>query len=150
MFAFPVFAMSTAPSSTGDNAFTLSDLNGNKVSLDSFKGKKTVLVTFFTTWCPSCQDEMPQLEGISQKYKAKDLQVIGVGIRETKESLVIFAKEKGVTFPILLDEKGRVATAFGVRYIPNMFIFDKSGKQVFHANYMNSEDLQKVLDKIVK
>lgn len=150
IFASTAFAMSGAPASSTPDNFTLNDLSGKSVSLDSFKGKKTVLVTFFTTWCPSCQDEMPQLEAISKKNASRDLQVIGVGIRETVESLTEFKKEHGVTFPIVMDEKGRVATSFGVKYIPNMFIFDKSGKQVFHANYMRADELQKVLDKILK
>jgi peroxiredoxin len=150
IFAASAFAMSSAPASETPSNFTLNDLSGKPVSLDSFKGKKTVLVTFFTTWCPSCQDEMPQLEALSKKNASRDLQVLGVGIRETKDGLTSFKNEYGVTFPILMDEKGRVATSFGVKYIPNMFIFDKSGKQVFHANYMRADELQKVLDKLLK
>ena len=48
--------------------FTLTDLEGNQVSLSDFRGK-TVFVNFWATWCPPCRAEMPEIEAIYQEYK---------------------------------------------------------------------------------
>jgi peroxiredoxin len=147
LFSAQAFAMGGTPSESKNYAFTLKDLAGEQVTLKSVSTGKVVLLAFFTTWCPSCQDEMPQLESIYQKNKMKGLEVVGIGIRETNEGLTAFAKEHNLTFKILMDERGKVATQYGVRYIPNIFLFDKSGNKVFNANYMKAADLEKVINK---
>ncbi len=69
--------------------FTLADLDGNQVSLSDFRGE-AVFLNFWATWCPPCRAEMPEIEAIYQEYKNKDVVVIGVDIKETREEVLQF------------------------------------------------------------
>lgn len=46
--------------------FTLEDIGGNKVSLKDYEGENVVLLVFSTTWCPSCNSEIPELKKTSR------------------------------------------------------------------------------------
>jgi peroxiredoxin len=144
------FAMGgAAPVSDTKYSFTLNDLNGTPVNFDSYRGSNVVLLSFFTTWCPACQDEMPLLQSINDKFKSRGLVIIGVGIKETKENLTAFVNSNKLTFLILQDDKGKVATDFKVRTIPAMFLFDKSGKVKFKALYTTVENLENEINKVL-
>lgn len=139
----------TAPSGEKAKDFKLEDLSGKTVSLDSFKGH-TVLMVFFTTWCPSCQDEVPQIEQIYEKYRSRDFEVLGVNIREEAKSVQLFAKENKLTFTVLLDKNGSVAKAYKVRNIPKIFILDRTGKILFCSQYLPMEQIEKEVIKALK
>jgi peroxiredoxin len=103
-----------APFSMGDVApdFTLPDLSGNTISSKSLKGK-FVVIHFATTWCPFCNAEAPNLEKFYQEYKKKHVQVLVIDVLEAKNLVVQKLRDKfNLTFPILLDEDGAVATRF--------------------------------------
>ncbi|MFH1710100.1 MAG: TlpA disulfide reductase family protein, partial [bacterium] len=99
------FAFSPAPTTDKTAQFSLKDISGKTVSLNSYKGK-AVLLAFFQTTCPSCRDEMPQLEAVYQKYRSKNFDVLAVSIRESANVVRIFARENKLSFTVLLDEKG--------------------------------------------
>jgi len=140
--------MSGPPAGKGVG-FTLNDLDGRSVSLGQYKGS-VVLVTFFTTWCPSCQDEMPKLEVIYEKYHSRNFNVIGVNIKDTPEEVKDFARENKLTFTLLLDEDGAVTRSFKVRYIPRSFLYDENGDLKFSAQYMQPEDIENEILKLIK
>ena len=143
--AVSALAMSSPPAGQA-GGFSLEDLSGRTVTLDSFKGH-LVLVAFFTTWCPSCQDEMPQLQQIYDKYRSREFYVLGINIRGARDEVKDFAKSYKLNFPIVLDEDGSVAMQFKVKYIPKIFIFDKSGKMIFQAQYLPMELIEKEVVK---
>lgn len=58
--------------------FTTTDINGNEVSLNSFRGK-LVFLNLWATWCPPCQKEMPSMQRLSEKMKGKDFTILAVG-----------------------------------------------------------------------
>jgi peroxiredoxin len=143
------FAFSNIPTSSKIKDFALKDLSGNKVSLDSYNGK-VVLLVFFTTWCPSCQDEIPQIEAIYRKYRSKNFEAVGVNLRENRDSVQIFAKENKISFTILLDEKGDVGALYKVKYIPMIFILDRSGQIKYSSLYPPAEDIEREVKKALK
>ena len=143
------FAFSSAPAPEKIKDFTLNDLSGNPVPLDSFNGK-VVLLAFFTTWCPSCQDEIPQLEAIYRKYKANNFEVVGVNLRESRNSVKVFANENKLSFTVLLDEKGEVGTIYKVKYIPRIFILDRFGQIKYSSHYMPAADIEKEVKKALQ
>ena len=101
-------------SGMGDVAldYTLPDLNGDMISSKSLKGKFTV-IHFATTWCPFCNAEAPNLEKFYQEFKKKNVQVIIIDVLEPRELVVQKLRDKyKLTFPILLDLDGAVATRF--------------------------------------
>lgn len=106
--------------------FTLTDLNGNSVSLKKFRGKN-VYINFWTTWCPWCKKELPDIEKISQEYKDKNLVVLTVDIGEDKATVGNFIKENNYDFNVLLDSDSSVAQQYSISSIPVSIFIDKNG-----------------------
>ena len=84
--------------------FTLKDMNGIDVKLESFKGK-VILLNFWATWCGPCRVEIPYLIELQRQYGG-DLVVLGVSIDDTPEKLQPYAKAMKVNYPLLVG-KGR-------------------------------------------
>jgi thiol-disulfide isomerase/thioredoxin len=108
--------------------FTLKDLDGNQVSLASFKGK-VILLNFWATWCGPCKAEIPGFVELQEKYR-NDLVVVGYSVDDTAEKARAFATEYKMNYPILLGE-GRedVQDAFGPIWgIPASFLISRDGK----------------------
>jgi thiol-disulfide isomerase/thioredoxin len=104
-----------------------------------FQKDKAYIVEFWATWCGPCRASIPHLNEIYQKYKDKDLVVIGQNCWERDESLVApFVKNMGnkMTYRVALDDKaatdkGKMAQtwmeAAGQNGIPTAFLVDKKG-----------------------
>lgn len=110
----------------GDYDFELEDLNGNKVSLSDFKGKK-VFLNFWATWCPPCKAEMPDIEKLYQETKDTELVILAVNVGEDKKTVQDFIIEKGYNFPVLLDVKGEISQMYQVTGIPTTYLIDTKG-----------------------
>lgn len=118
-------------SSSGEKAidFTLTDLDGKKVSLSDYKGKN-VYLNFFATWCPPCRAEMPDIEKMYQKYKDKDFVVLAVNLGEDRDTVKSFIKENGYSFRVLLDSEQSVGQQYATTAIPVSVFIDKNGNVV--------------------
>ena len=88
--------------------FTLTDLEGNSVTLSDFRGK-VVFINFFATWCPPCRAEMPEIESLHQDYKDKGVVVIGVDIAEPESVARQYVQQGGFSWTFVLDSTGEVA-----------------------------------------
>jgi len=102
------------------------DSQGQKINLSTFKGNVAFL-TFWTTWCPSCEVEMPALEKIYVRYRDRGFQILAVDIDEPAERVAKYFRKKGLTYTYLLDPRGQLARRFGVWSIPVTFIVDRRG-----------------------
>ena len=80
--------------------FTLKDMNGIDVRLESFKGK-FILINFWATWCGPCRIEIPHLIELQRQY-GDDLVVLGVSIDDTAEKLKPYATAMKVNYPLLV------------------------------------------------
>lgn len=96
----------------GDPApdFTLKDLDGKDHTLSSLKGKKVVMLDFWATWCNICKREMPVLESVYKEYQPQGVEFFGIALDENTKLIKKIIGDKGVTYPILLDEGAKVAT----------------------------------------
>ncbi len=109
--------------------FSLKTLNGNQVSLKDYRGK-LVLLKFWATWCPSCVEELPQMEKFSAG-KGDQLCILTLVIDGEKEKKVEgVVKKNKVTLPVLLDVKERIARSYRVTFIPAAFLIDREGMLV--------------------
>ena len=87
--------------------FTIADLHGNEISLDSepFKGK-VILVNIFGTWCGSCNAEIPHLVQFKQKFKNRGLEIIGIAFEREPEKVAKtkvreLIEKRNINYPIL-------------------------------------------------
>src|SRR5262245_48391379 len=81
--------------------FVLPALDGREVALESLRGR-LVLLHFWATWCPTCRAEMSLLERAARDHP-DDLVVLGINLGEKRARVADYAREAGLTFPILLD-----------------------------------------------
>ncbi len=109
--------------------FLVNDLDGGIISTAGFHGK-VVLVNFWATWCPPCREEIPELIELSSRYKDK-LQIIGVSMDDAPASEVLeFAKQIGITYPVVMGSGAIEAEYGGVPALPTSFIISPEGRVV--------------------
>lgn len=120
-------------------AFELPLLSGGRQKLGDLKGK-AVLINFWATWCPPCKEEMPLLQAYQQKYAGR-LVVLGIDSQEEQAVAQAFIQERNFTFPILLDQDGRVTDSYYAKNFPTSFFVDDQG--VLRAQHVGqlTEDL---------
>lgn len=112
--------------------FALQDLDGGRVRLSKLKGK-VVVINFWTTWCPGCRIEMPDLEKLHQQFKAGDFVLLAVDLRESRQTVRQYLRDHKLSFTALLDSDGEVGQRFGIRSIPTTFIIGQNGGMVGKA-----------------
>ncbi|CAB1063033.1 Thiol:disulfide oxidoreductase related to ResA [Olavius sp. associated proteobacterium Delta 1] len=117
--------------------FALKDLNGNVVHLEDYRGK-VIFLNFWTTWCPPCRIEMPSMEKLYIKFKNNDFIILAVDMQEDSETVRKFKAKFKLSFPILLDEEGVVASYYGVTGIPATYFIDRAG--YLYAAAMGARD----------
>ncbi len=108
--------------------FTLSGRNGEKVSLAESLKKGPVVAAFFKVSCPTCQYAFPYLERIFRAYAGSPASVVGIS-QNDKQQTATFAREYGVTFPLLLDDTRTypVSNAYGLTNVPSIFLILPGG-----------------------
>jgi len=116
---------------TGTKApeFELKTSDGKKFSLQGELANGPVVLAFFKVSCPTCQYTFPFLERLHKAYGGKGVKLIGVSQNDAKDTAA-FAKEFGVTFPILLDDTSKypVSNAYGLTNVPTVFWIDADGE----------------------
>lgn len=110
--------------------FTLTNLDGEEVSLFDYKGKVIVL-NFWASWCPPCKAEMPDFHKQMLAHQEKDDNVVFLMVnltfdRETEENARAYLKEQGFEdFNVLLDTEGTAADTYSVTGYPSTFFIDQ-------------------------
>lgn len=133
--------------------FELRDLEGKRVSLNDFKGR-VILLNFWATWCVPCRAEMPSLENLYRSFKGRGLVVIGVSVDNSTKAVKSFVREKGITFPILLDENKEVSfDDYGVIGLPVTFLIDRKGNIVekfFGERQWDSDEIKERIRELLE
>jgi peroxiredoxin len=113
--------------------FTLKDLDGKTWKLSDLKGKKIVMIDFWATWCNICKREMPILQKVYQEYQGKGVEFLGIALDENEAAIKKVVREKGVTYPTLVDKDTKVATEIYQLSgpIPYKVVIDLSGTIVY-------------------
>ncbi|MEG9436151.1 TlpA family protein disulfide reductase [Edaphobacter sp. HDX4] len=132
-----------APKMRGKKApgFSLTDLEGKKVSLADYKGRP-VMVNFWATWCGPCKVEMPWFEELRKQYAAQGFEILGLAddADAGKDAIAKVAQRSGVTYPILLTD-GKVQDAYGgLDVLPMSFYIDRNGVIVEQTAGLGSKD----------
>lgn len=133
----------------------LKDLSGKDVSLAELKGK-VVFVNFWATWCGPCQDEIPSLIDLQNKYAAKGFTVVGIAMDEEGKDVVapFVATEKYdvngqkalINYPILLGTDEAADKFGGIMGYPTSFLISRSGTQLM--KFQGPPDFEEIVKAI--
>ena len=106
--------------------FHVTDLNGEALSLEQYRGQ-VVLLDFWATWCPPCIAEMPNVKKVYEKYKDQKFQIVGISLDRSKEPLEAYIEKEGLTWLHYWDNIGKVSNLYKVQAIPSTFLIDGEG-----------------------
>ena len=108
--------------------FTLKDAQGRSYSLAEALKDGPVLLAFFKVSCPICQFTLPFLERLHQAVRENGARLWGVSQNDASETRE-FAREYGLSFPLLLDEEGySVSNSYGLTNVPTLFLVKPDGR----------------------
>ncbi|WP_461629805.1 thioredoxin family protein [Labilibaculum euxinus] len=132
----------------GDKAkdFKLKNVDGKQISLADYKDAKGFIVIFTCNHCPYAVAYEDRIIEIDKKYKEKGFPVIAINPNDPElyesdsfDNMIVRAKEKGFTFPYLMDETQDVFKRFGATKTPHVFILsNKSGE--YTVEYIGAID----------
>ena len=110
--------------------YSLPDLAGKTHSLADYRGK-WVIVNYWATWCPPCQEEIPDLVDFHERRKDKDAVVLGINYEDIgAEQLQAFADSFMISYPVLRS-KPEITTPLGtIPGLPTTFIIAPDGTAV--------------------
>ena len=116
--------------------FTLEDINGDTVSINELKGKKT-LINFWATWCRPCRKEMPMLNGVYLSQDPSEFSVVGIAI-DKQDAVIKFVAELGIDFPIMIgqSEAYDIMKAMGneALTLPYTILINEKGEVIWSKN----------------
>lgn len=140
-----LFAATKMPS------FSLPDVvSGETVNSSSFEGK-SLLVTFFATWCPPCIQEVPTLIELQKSYKNMGFSVIGLSVDQGGSKVVKkLVLKKSINYPVMMTDDRTMQNFGGVYGIPVSFLVNKKGNVVKkYTGYIAKSVLEKDIKKIL-
>lgn len=110
-------------------ALALPTLAGDTLRLAERPGE-VLLVNFWATWCAPCLKEIPDFVALQRDLGPAGLTVVGIALDQDGAAPVrTFAREHGITYPLVADSTGRFADAFGrVRGLPTTFVVGPDGR----------------------
>lgn len=125
--------------------FTLKNLDGALVKLSDVYKQGPVILSFWSTWCKNCPEEMKHFQRFYDQYKEQGLTVLGISIDGTKTVAKVkpWVTGRRLNFPILLDQKGDVMRLYHVKPVPHSFIVDREGQIVYsHVGYRPGDEVK--------
>ena len=106
-------------------------LDGSPFALAE-RDNKVVMLNVWATWCGPCRFEIPELQALHDKYAARGFEVVGASVDDADPQVVRdFAAEHKMTYPIVLDPEGKVATILDASVLPTTVLIDRSGTIVW-------------------
>ena len=147
--------------------FNLPDVvPGKTISLQTFAGKKALLVMFICRHCPYVQHVQEGLTRLGRDYGARDVGIVAISANDARgypedapASLKAMAAELKFVFPYCYDESQAVAKAYSAVCTPDFFLFDQARRLVYRGQLDDSRpgngkpvtgrDLRAALDSVL-
>ena len=115
--------------------FKLKNIDGKSVSLSDYKEAKGFIVVFTCNTCPYAVAYEDRIEALNKKYVAKGYPVIAIMPNnvqtkpgDSMEAMQIRAKEKGFTFPYLMDADQSIYPQYGATKTPHIYVLESTDR----------------------
>lgn len=153
---------------TSSPDFSLPDVvSGQSISLDTFSGKKALLVMFICRHCPFVKHIQQELARIGKDYSDKDVGIVAISSNDamsfpedSPSSLKQMAEELGFGFPFCYDESQETAKAYAAACTPDFYLFNEARELVYRGQLDDSrpgnavpvtgKDLRRALDAVLR
>ena len=130
----------------------MKNVDGKQLSIADIAGKAGTLVIFTCNHCPFAKDWEQRIVELANSYSARGIGAVLINANNPDThpedgyaEMQTRAKSRGMKVPYVVDETSAVAKAFGASVTPEAFVFDKSGKLVYHGAI---DDNRKQPDKV--
>ena len=132
--------------------FTLKDIYGKEVTLSSFRGEKTVLITFWATWCANCWEEIDFIQSSLKKSEDLVILLINMETRASSEAhlkkIVDAVEGLKLNFPVLLDLNLSAYKDYCIMSLPSTAIIDKEGVIQYSGRHFYKAAREKINEVI--
>jgi cytochrome c biogenesis protein CcmG/thiol:disulfide interchange protein DsbE len=124
-------------------------VQGASVSPSDYAGHVTV-VNFFASWCAPCEQEQPALQQVSETYRDRGVDFVGVNYRDDDAAAAAWIDRFHVGYPVILDPYGTWADDFGFFGLPATYVVDAAGRIRYQINVATDGDqLSGLLDDLL-
>ncbi|MGH2710837.1 MAG: TlpA family protein disulfide reductase [Actinomycetota bacterium] len=108
-----------------------------------------LVVNFWGSWCPPCQEEAPDLAEISKEYEGR-IQFLGVDILDARGPAREFITRFDWPYPSIFDPRGAIRDGLGYVGQPITLVYDRDGKIAWdHVGAVDPADLRKEIDNVL-
>jgi peroxiredoxin len=118
----------------------MKNVDGKDVTIAAVQGAKGTLVVFTCNHCPWAQAWETRIVELGNTYRKKGVGVIAINSNDPEEypedgytEMQSRAKQRKIAYPYVVDATSNVARAFGASKTPEVYLFDASGKLVYHG-----------------
>jgi len=128
LLSLPVFTFAASTASVGDTAlpFSAQLITGGKAEPEQYRGR-TLLLTFWATWCSPCLRELPEIEEAYRIFKKQGLDVLAVNFAEDAATIAAYINKYNLALPVAIDEELAIANTYGVFALPKSFFISPDG-----------------------
>jgi thiol-disulfide isomerase/thioredoxin len=140
-----------ATAATKMPSFELEDVvTGDPIASSRFEGK-SLLITFWATWCPPCIQEIPNLIKLQNEYGTTGFSVVAISVDQEKGVVQKMVNRKEINYPVMMADKSVTRDFGGVYGIPTSFLVSKKGTVVkkysgFVPHSVLVKDLQQIIN----
>ena len=107
-------------------AFTLQDLRGRTLRSQDLQGK-VVVMDFWATWCGPCIRELPDIQALTERLKARpDVAFLSFNVTEEKPDVLAFVNERSIAYPVYLADD--LIGPYDVSAFPTKLVIDMRGQ----------------------
>ena len=146
-----IFYFLPSSSKPADANVVFQDASGKKLTEKDFNGKPTVYYAW-ASWCPDCQQELPILNTLKEKYADK-VEFVGVAMISQKEPIENgkkYLKENSLSLNYYSDVDSSFQKYHEIKEIPTLIFTDKNGKIVNKtAGILPQEEIEAYIKEIL-
>lgn len=149
-----VYTLARPETTSGDKAalgkaapfFSLTDLYGNEIRLDDYRGKG-VLLNFWASWCNPCVNELPLL---NEAYKLAGVEILAINVGEKHETVQKFVDRYELAFPVVLDSGMKIKQKYLVAGLPLTVLINAEGDLIerFEGEWTEMADILNLMERI--
>ncbi|MGZ3753878.1 MAG: peroxiredoxin family protein [Mucilaginibacter sp.] len=119
--------------------FTITTIDGKKISLSELKGK-SILLDFWATWCAPCVAEIPFVKQLRKNFSSDKLEIIGISEDLDLKKLIAFVKKEQMTWPNYHDRYKEITQLYGIEVYPTLILINIEGKVIYKSNHVKNDE----------